>query len=473
MQREISVFSVVLFLFNISLLAGGKNSVNGKDIIYQRPVPNITVKDQDTGKEVIKFNINECKNLLSYQFSLSVNDITGSFSITLFPDWNTTTGYKSLCDILQKLQIVEIYEGDKKPAFTGIIRRKKYVGQTSDDGGVRRLVISGTGVTGLVSQFYINCDVKAQALTGQYIANEAVRKALTLNLADKKKIKDVIKAIWDQFLEISKQNGTPKIAEYINKFMGGDFFDVEELDLKYPLGCVFMGEQTQDFYSLIDGIIPAPYYEKFAYVDTDGKMKIKIRKCQFSDKWTSLPITELQANEVKNFDLCESDDEVYTAFYAYLNGYPIDEQKTLILSTMNNKIDPTLIISSKKYQVYGYRPLIVHFLGYSPKDGEQDSDTSLQDVTEEIKEWFENLPDMYSGNINLAMTYEKSSIQPGERVAYLGGEFYVEGVSHSWNYIGGGEINLSVSRGGVYSSGKFSKFKELTKLINLLQRGIS
>ena len=450
--------------------------MNVKNVIYQRPVPRIVVKEPATGEEKVSFNTTDCKNLLSYQFSLSINDITGSFSITLFPDLVTADGYKSLNDVLQKLQIVEIYEGGQNPVFTGIIKRKKYAAQTTDDGGMRRLVISGTAVTGMVSQFYINCDVKAQAITGQYIANEAIRKALTIQLEDKKKIKEVILAIWEQFLEVSKQNGTPKIAEFINTSMGSveDFFDVSDIELAYPLACVFTGEQTQDFYSLIDGVVPVPYYERFAYMGNDGKMKIKIRKCPFGDEWTSLNITELQPNQVKGLDLVESDEEVYTVFYAYLNGYPIDENKALVLSTMENKIDPTLIVSTEKYKIYGYRPLIVHFQGYSPVDGEQDSDTNMQDVTKEIKEWFENLPDMYSGNINLAMTHSDKTIQPGERISYLGGEFYVEGISHSWNYNSGGDINLSVSRGGHYSmGGRFTKFTGLTDLLNLMQKGIS
>ena len=68
---------------------------------------------------------------------------------------------------------------------------------------------------------------------------------------------------------------------------------------------------------------------------------------------------------------------------------------------------------------------------------------------------------MLSGSATLAMSPEiDCSIMPGERVDILGGEFYVEGISHSWNYGIGGTVNLSLSRGGKYSDGKWAKLDD-------------
>ena len=58
---------------------------------------------------------------------------------------------------------------------------------------------------------------------------------------------------------------------------------------------------------------------------------------------------------------------------------------------------------------------------------------------------------------------------PGEKVKFLGGEFYVEGISHNWTYGQGGDINLSVSRGGEYQDGSFTPLKDFTKRIKLLE----
>lgn len=470
--------------------------MNARQIVYQRPCPKIIIKDPETGNTVksknsgekLEFRAGANTNLLSYSFTLSINDISGSFSATFYPDYNDGKGNTfSLFDDFEKLQVVEIYEGNgstaEKPVFCGIIRSKKYVAQTNDSGGHRRISITGTAITGLVSQFYINLDVAACAMTKELRTQAELIKKLTINGEKEKEVKKIVKTVWDCFYEISKQIGTPKIKEYIERFTGSidKLFDVDDSKFHYPLGCIFKGQTTQDFFSLIDEIIPGPVYEKFAYMGTDGKMKIKMRLVPFSSSnWKKLYHTPIPATVLQSFDLTESDNEVYTAFYAYLNGYPIDEQKSLLLSTTIDKAGVDKVLKdTDAFKVYGYRPMIAHFIGYGTKDGEQDSDTpgSMAEMSEKLKEWYENLPDMLKGSISLSMVFDGNNatnkIQPGEVVQFLGGEFYVEGVTHSWNYGQGGEVNLSVSRGGKYfDSGRFKgKIENLTSLVSLLQKG--
>lgn len=415
--------------------------------------------------------------LQSMQFTLSRNDIIGSFSLTFFPE----VSGQSLFDRLEIMDVVEIYEPAsafmkvQKPVFTGIIKNKKYTTQMLDNGGVRRLSVSGIAITGLVSQFYVNLDSSAMAITKQIVSDAALSKELTIEMGSDKNlsVKTVVNKIWEYFIKMSSQNGTPKIAQYIQSLMGSPdkFFIFDDSTFKYPLGCIFKGEQTQDFFGLIDDVIPSPVYEKFACM-VGGSMRIKIRQVPFdADKWVNNDKHEIDAKFVKSFDFSQSDNEVYTVFYAYVNGYPIDEQKSLKLSTMENKKDEVLV-NSEKYKTYGYRPLIAHFIGYGVKDGEKDDSTqsNLQETCESLKNWYENLPDMLSGSISMVMDYQNgASIMPGDVVKFLNGEFYVEGITHSWNYGSGGEINLSVSRGGSYTAGKFSKLKEVGKLSVLLE----
>lgn len=470
--------------------------MNARQIVYQRPCPKIIIKDPETGNTVksknsgaeLEFVAGANTNLLSYSFTLSINDITGSFSATFYPDYNDGKGNTfSLFDDFKKLQIVEIYEGNgtssEKPVFCGIIRSKKYAAQTNDSGGHRRISITGTAITGLVSQFYINLDVAACAMTKQLRTQEELINKLTINKGKEKEVRKIVKMVWDCFYEISQQLGTPKIKEYIERFAGSieTLFDVDDSKFHYPLGCIFKGQTTQDFFSLIDEIIPSPCYEKFAYMGTDGKMKIKMRLVPFSSSnWKALEHTPIPATVLQHFDLTESDSEVYTAFYAYLNGYSVDEQKSLMISTIKDKAGVDKVLKdTEAFKTYGYRPMIAHFIGYGTKDGEQDSDTSssMAEMSEKLKEWYENLPDMLKGSVTLSMVFDgdnaTNKIQPGEVVQFLGGEFYVEGVTHSWNYGQGGEVNLSVSRGGKYlDSGKFKgKIENLTSLVSLLQKG--
>ena len=186
--------------------------MNARQIVYQRPCPKIIIKDPETGKTVqsknsgaeLEFVAGKNTNLLSYSFTLSINDISGSFSATFYPDYNDGKGNTfSLFDDFEKLQIVEIYEGNgtssEKPVFCGIIRSKKYVAQTNDSGGHRRISITGTAITGLVSQFYINLDVAACAMTKELRTQGELIKKLTINGEKEKEVKKIVKMVWDCF----------------------------------------------------------------------------------------------------------------------------------------------------------------------------------------------------------------------------------------------------------------------------------
>lgn len=439
------------------------------------------------------------KHLLqSYSFTLSKEDIDGSFSITLFP------GEMDLNNCIDILDVVEIYESsiesgirrfDEKnnevydtnetPVFIGVVKSKQYVSQVTDGGILRRFQIKGIAVTGLIRQFYLNLDTTATAITKQINSVTELNKTLATKLLKEPgtdlPLAEAVKTIWEKFTEIAAQCGTPAIESMINTIIGGStdkIFDIDDSAFHYPLACIFNGEQTQDFYSLIDGLVPEPVYEKFAYMDSESKtMRVKIRTVPFSPaNWNSLHKNELEANVVKSFSLTESDNEVYTVFFTYLNGYPKDEAFLMRIATLqDNKSNPNLVWNESKYKVYGYRPLIAHFIGYGlPKDKKESDDTTTADAlksnSEKMREWFGQLDEMLSGSFSLAMTYGEKPIMPGEKILFLDCEFYVEGITHTWDYGNGGDISISVSRGGKYENGVFSRAENLTKNMKLLEK---
>ena len=158
-----------------------------------------------------------------------------------------------------------------------------------------------------------------------------------------------------------------------------------------------------------------------------------------------------------------------------MNGYPIESNKLMkLIALEDEKGNPMLTFDDKKYQTYGYRPLIATFNGYdkSKKANDTDTESNLAKINKNMREWFGNLDRMMSGSITLAMTYnDDKPIMPGEVIGFLGGQFYVEGISHSWSYGQGGDINLSVSRGGEYDAGgMFHPFSNITDKIRLLER---
>lgn len=468
---------------------------------YINSLQNIITFSPSTGEKILQ----------SFQFSLSKDDVNGSFNLTFFPD---TASGSSVFGTLNILDIVEIYETKsecatldsvtkkvsginytKKPVFTGIIKKKKYVTQMTETGAVRRLSITGISAAGLISQLHLNLDTTAVAISKQIVEAQSLNKQFTLDLLGKDTtVKDIVTKLWDSFLNIADACGTVALKFLIEQTMGTDFFDIDSSVFHYPVANVLQAEQTQDFYSLLTGIIPQPLYEKYAYMDFEtGKMKVKIREVPFrksgdsdcskdssgkSINWTSIKNRELTSKEVKGIDLSVSDDEVYTVFFSYLSGYPINTDKLMrIIAMEDDKKSDMIMYNEDKYQIYGYRPLIVNFNGYSIKEGEKDTSTesNLAKINGRLAEWFGRLDDMLSGQITLGMTYsyDTKPIMPGEVIGFLGGEFYVEGISHSWTYGASGEINLSVSRGGKYSkTGAFSILTDFTKNIKLIESSL-
>lgn len=459
--------------------------MNNLQTIHQKPRPRIRILDRN-GKEIITFNVFLNNEVQSYSFSYSRESVDGNFSITFYPE---SKGGRAYIDLINIMDIVQIYEDSAesvstKPVFTGVIKSKKFVGQMSESGLTKRLSISGIGITGLVSQFYINLDTKACVLTGELAQNAEISRRLTIEIGNAKDVKDIIKEVWEHFVKISSDfAGVVNVAikDMLTKFVGtvSDIFRYEEeLPIEYPVGCIFNGESTQDFYSVIENIIPAPYYEKFSYLDSDGKQKIKIRVSPFSpDKWRKIKPKKIDPVVIKNLSVEQSDTEVYTAFFAYLANSPIEEDRQMVLSLQTTG-ESAAVIDKEKFKLYGYRLLSVHFMGYVKPDGKSDTKTSeiFDKIVNQMQEWYGRIDEMYSGSLTLVTQFGEQIdkfINPGDVISVFGAQFYVDGVTHNWSYGQGGETNLTISRGGKYVNGEFNRISDISNNMTLLEKGIS
>lgn len=468
--------------------------MQSSSIIQQTPYHKVIIRDPTEPKDdniIFIFSLSGYRELQSYQWQLSLGDVNGSFSLTFFPECKEKREI-SFFEKIPLQAIVEIYEakaGDiiVKPIFTGIVNNKKYVLQASESGASRRLLISGTAITGLVSQFYLNLDPIACATSIELQANASVTKSLNIKFESNMSMREVIDTIWLGFISIAKSFTNSKICEYIDSFLDGNkVFSVDDgLKCFYPLANVFTGESTQNFFDIIANILPSPICEIYPYTKRyNGKMHIKIRQAQFSkEDWAKLVSHTIKPIEVKSISLSASDSEVYTAFYSYLDGYP-KQAEYLLKQKMGGALADksnadksnslAVVIDKDRFNLYGYRPLICHFRGFATGSTQDDIDSQLNIANGKLQEWFSSLPLMLKGSIDIASIYEDNSwIMPGEKVEILGGEFYVEGVSHSWNYGSGADINLSVSRGGSYTSdGSFCELKNFTSALRAFETGV-
>jgi hypothetical protein len=196
-----------------------------------------------------------------------------------------------------------------------------------------------------------------------------------------------------------------------------------------------------------------------------GKMRLKIRECPF-DKWQEIEYKdpkvekgELPIRLVKAIDIEQNDKEVYTVFFSYLVGYPVEEQKGLRLAKQNqeSKSAPSLVQYDEKYSKYGYRPLLIHFIGYSKAEKEDDNTTQgkLKKLNDRLKDWYGNIELMHHGQITMSTDLSMDMPQAGEKISFIGGEFYVSAAEHRWTYKGNPETILTVTRGAKYKGGKF------------------
>ena len=473
--------------------------------VSQAPMPIVEIVDFDpiTGEdwvnkivlapEIDSFKLfpKEMQILQSYSFKYSTNDVDGSFSLILHPDGMEKIpvfSNKPIFDRIKPLQIVYIYEHDKnkkKPDFVGIVNRKRFVAQS---GGSLRISVTGKSVASLISRFKISLDINAMSLSKQKVTQDEINKKLTSTLEKAPRdLSLVLDTVWSFLLKMSKDYldlATSDLEKYIDEYLGGDFFEIEDgLKFQYPLASVLNGQNTMNFWDIANGIIPPPVYEKFAYINEDGETKIKIRESPFDcsadgsghSSWDDLEKDkkELTPELVKDFDFEVSDDEVYTAFYTYIVGSPVSSDFAFRKSTQSSGYgDNSICVFGKKAQIYGYNPLLVSFNGYGKPEKEysENDENELAELNKRMKNWYGHLDEMLRGTITLATELKKPMPMCGEIVSFLGGEFYVDAVEHSWSYGGAPETKLTVSRGGDYSGKKFKPLENVTKRYQIFKK---
>ena len=234
-------------------------------------------------------------------------------------------------------------------------------------------------------------------------------------------------------------------------------------------------------------ILPKPVYELFARFDEDEKRPVIVaRQVPYGDPdnknydWLDLKLYPIDPVMLTGYDLEQSDEEVYTAFNAYVIGSPKSKE---FYQVVTEKVDTNAKINEEKSGIYGFKLLSVSFTGFDrmsnetkAEDREKTLNDALNKLNERVRYWYSRLDEMYSGTITLITNFKakkdrngnETPVNPkaGSRVSFLGGQFYVEKAEHSWNY-GKTPLNrLTVSRGMVYDAngkikGEISGFGKL------------
>jgi hypothetical protein len=436
---------------------------------HQTPVPVIEIfkpENEDPEKADIIYTANTphgaYSKLLGYSFVEAADDLEGSFSFSVE---NEEAGDgKTVFDLVPVRSIVKIYEGDlERPAFVGIVRRRRMGASMTSQGVKRTITFSGKSVVSCIAEYTVSLDVRIQGVS------DAISKTrdLTARLSKKSlSIKNFMAETWQYFKDISESAGvvTTGIAEIINRHIGGgdSFISVlgKERELRYPVACAFFNAGNNTITDVWRNILPKPVYELFSRCD-GGKPKIIARQVPYgdpengNDDWGNLDLYVISPVSLVSYDLEQSDEDVYTAFASYVVGSAMD--KSFYMAENQTGKDTTVVHCPEKQKIYGFKPLEIVFNGYDRQgnadDGETESlKTAVMALNKTASYWFSRQDDMYAGSVTVCTDFNEPETNPrvGCRAGFLGGEFYIERAAHSWNFGGTPMIKLSLSRGMVY-----------------------
>lgn len=420
-------------------------------------------------------------NLLSYSFQKSISNFTSQWNISIKEDPNSSN---RVFDVLEGLDVVEIYETDKNtPDYIGIVVNISYSAQSK---GQKIINVSGYGIEWLFEYITISLDATAMAFLGKFVELDStgIMTQLTLNGLDSSgeaknvNIAEAVKVIYKSFTEAvngkAKDLSNSDIVKMLEKWFTKDFVIDKGLKFQYPIASNMFRNSTISMLPYIRNLLPENAYEIYLYMN-NGKPKMMIRENPFdlnSSGWFGLPSKQIKAEVLTDYTLTRSINEVYTAFYSYIEGSELSQDMSQKIFA-NDKGYGTAERSSKLSK-YGYKPLCVNFVGFnteycSNSKVKSSMQNKIKKLNERIKVWYENLDEMYDATIGMVVVPGVNYPAIGERALFLDGEFYVTGEDHQWNYGGISKLILHCERGGSYKNNKFSCLKNITKKLAELE----
>jgi len=425
----------------------------------------------------------EYNNLLSYSFSHSLADLSGSFSFSM----REPRAY--LYDQFSVMDFVYIFEfGELR--FIGIVRQVSWSGQMSESGGRRVCTVSGTSATVLLSEYKLILD---QAIFATSVVAGDVQERLAIKLAGIQNVGTPIRsamiAVYDAWINTMAEIVEEPVITFSSLLNG--LFDLssetsDKVVFWYPAAYSIFANGEQDLLSVLQQFVQPPLMEFFARPDDrTKKMLFYLRLVpfglgknapalldpgtadaqQYLGDWYDLPINSIPTVLISNMNLVKSDANIYSYYFAYPDSGGFNSHATMIAAGSptggGSKVD------IDKWRKYGYRPLIVPFKFFKRDTIDNllaSSTTVFGRLSKAVYEAFHMNDELVQGTITMASVPLGFGVRAGsimgdpkigERVNLEGSEieFYVEQTAHSWTYGGPMTTELKVSRGANYRGG--------------------
>ena len=416
-------------------------------------------------------------NIQSYTFTNSLEDMDGSFSITIKEDTRSLkSGEQYFMDMVRKLDIVEIVENNVTE-FYGVVRTISF-GATA--GAMNKvLTISGICAAGLLKMFNISTDMTSMNMIMKSTENARISQRIA-NLFNTNKngvdVAEIFRIVYlamhytakgeiyddkaKKYKPAPDDSGRNILAalkiQRIFRFIFGvahddvngkttydtklydkpvEFLDCE-LKQKYQLNSNLFNASEVNVVSYFNGYLPSVVYEFFHTMDRYNKPKIVIREVPFSVKsekpiendqnsyWVDLPCTVIDPSLITDYTLTQTDTNIFTAFYAYPSGSTGNQElrkRLTITDKKNNKVSEIHVVDDDLIHTYGYIPLDVNFLGYNHDSTKQDDILIIsRALSEKLAAFYKNLKDFWNGDVtfvNLMKSEKKDDYIKKELVA--------------------------------------------------------
>lgn len=457
----------------------GKQSVT-----IRRPMIEVWINIWDWTNGQVKESVDITDSLMLYQFQKTIKTPLGTCVLTIVPlvQSNPPNKLVHAMDRFNVMDVVRIYEfGVLK--FQGYIKRIAANGSIAPDGKpVRNVMIQATHMGGLFAEGEIGWLLVSQRMLGANFtsvegkAASFVTKVCQLYDTSNLKFGTLLSTLVDEWFNFLGEMGVTTFRQYLKTYLnytdgtGADAFDDEVIWPKSP--AFFYEAQNGDvsFWGEMQKMMEVPFNEIFF---DEGPRSVTIKTSEVTlgedttyligrptpfngriksgvtlDYFNQLPLQTIPLSHLIRWDLNKMTDEAYSMYVVNPDYLGLTE---FTLKAMGDvKVDTDAL------NKYLCRTLTAE-LFYDRKvekmkteliQNQQNIEDFVKDNITTLYNWFKDNDKSLNGAITMHVPSE-NDICIGSRIDIEGinGEFYVEGLSHTWQYGGAVVSSLNVTRG--------------------------
>lgn len=437
--------------------------------------------DWNAGKRRDARPIDLTPAIQNFRWMKSTRNPESGCEITLIPQ----VGDVHYLDLLETMDVIRIFEFSILK-YQGFIRRIGARGAISNTGAPSRLVTvscSSFGALFSEAQLGVNMFLKAGEFNNlKTIINEFAGKISDL-VSSNQPYSELIGSMVDEWLKFIEKCGADKYKKYFDEWI--DYRS--GLQGKLIPGMVrdpylFSGsEESISLWEIINKFAEAPFNEVWfdcgpreVYVERNATLSppkpstvkldserdyLVIRTPPFNgtvvngtevNLWDSMPAKKIPLSYLTQFDLNKSMDESNSFYMVSPSVY--NPGSLALVALGKYKFD------KDAFNKYLYRPMTANLFyarvtdpGTTDLEKQLDVYSYAEDKAQTLLNWFK-LNDKYLSGAFTFMVPSDEQFDPriGDKLEIENLPdmyFYVEGVSHSWNYGGALISNVSVTRG--------------------------